>query len=169
MTKTLLAGLTISLLAACNAQQAEQAQPNEAENTTEGEEETLRLSQDDAYDQERAGSRLILSYDVQANAFVGTVENVIDTVLSQVRVEVHLSNGTELGPTAPVDLAPGEKADVNLPGSEDAFETWSAHAEVGEGEHGTEHEADEHGAEGEADEHGAQREGREHGAEQENR
>ena len=43
---------------------------------------------------------------------VGTVENTTDKALSKVRVKVHLSNGTELGPTPEGDLAPGAKRDV---------------------------------------------------------
>ncbi len=60
-----------------------------------------------------------------------TVENTTNSVLSRVRIEVHLSNGTELGPTAPVDLAPGEVVAVNLPSTQVSFTGWVAHAEVG--------------------------------------
>ena len=62
---------------------------------------------------------------------MGAVENTTGNVLSQVRVEVYLSNGTELGPTAPVDLAPGQVLDINLPATEASFTGWIAHAEVG--------------------------------------
>ena len=47
----------------------------------------------------RNGARLILSYDAASNSFKGTVENTTSNVLTRVRVEVHLSNGAELGPT----------------------------------------------------------------------
>ena len=97
----------------------------------EGNEESgdlLTLS--DTYDTIRKGARLIMSYDVQSNAFVGTVENTTTSVLRQVRVEVHLSNGLELGPTTPVDLAPGEEIDVTLPATSQAFDGWTPHAEV---------------------------------------
>ncbi len=43
----------------------------------------------------------------------------------------HLSNGTELGPTRPVDVAPRKTIDIRLPASGQSFEKWSAHAEVG--------------------------------------
>ena len=124
-----------------------------------GEESGEQLAKDQPYDQERAGSRLVLAYDEQTNAFTGTVENVSAEPLSRVRVEVHLSNGVELGPTTPGDLAPGESRPVSLEASEKPFETWSAHAEVGgaQGEHG------EHGQEGEGGEHGGEHEGRESG------
>jgi uncharacterized protein (DUF849 family) len=48
----------------------------------------------------------------------------------------HLSNGRELGPTTPADLEPGEKRDVTLTAESDDFDGWSAHPEVGSGEHG---------------------------------
>ena len=79
----------------------------------------------------RAGARLILRYDSTANAFVGTVENTTETTLARVRVEVHLSNGIELGPTTPVNLAPGQISDITLPASSQPFTSWSAHPEVG--------------------------------------
>ena len=65
--------------------------------------------------------------------------------LTQVRVEVHLYDGTvtvdELGPTPNVDLAPGESHDVTLPVEGQSFTEWVAHPEVGPrsaggGEHG---------------------------------
>ena len=78
----------------------------------EGEEESrTTLTLEETYDHVRNGARLIIGYDAEANAFTGTVRNVTEGTLSMVRVEVHLSNGTELGPTTPVDLAPGELID----------------------------------------------------------
>lgn len=96
-----------------------------------GEESARRYALNETYDETRAGARLILSYDADANAFVGTVRNAANAALNRVRVEVHLSNGTELGPTVPVDLAPGESAEVSLPATDEPFETWGAHPEVG--------------------------------------
>ena len=73
----------------------------------EGEEESgTELALDETYDKIRNGARLILAYDAQSNAFKGTVENTTNETLKRVRVEVHLSNGKELGPTPPTDLAP---------------------------------------------------------------
>ena len=85
----------------------------------------------------RGGARLILNYDAASNAFQGTVENTTGGVLTNVRIEVHLSNGTELGPTTPVDLAPGEVMNVNLPSTPASFTGWIAHAEVGGGGEGS--------------------------------
>jgi len=123
----------------------------------DGEESGLSLALDETYDVIRKGARLILRYDAQSNAFVGTVQNTTESVLSGVRVEVHLSNGTELGPTTPVDLAPGETTEVSLAATEESFTGWTPHAEVGEGEHGSSGEGgDEHGTGGDGGEAGGE-------------
>ena len=94
----------------------------------------------ETYNETRNGAHLILSYDSQRESFIGTVENTTDGTLQQVRVEVHLSNGIELGPTTPVDLQPGERREVILTSTNTSFLRWSAHPEVGgSGESGGEH------------------------------
>ncbi len=111
-----------------------------AENTEaasdDGEESGESLALDETYDVIRKGARLILRYNDENNSFVGTVQNTTESTLINVRVEVHLSNGTELGPTTPVDLSPGESAEVSLAATEEPFTGWTPHAEVGQGEHG---------------------------------
>ena len=104
---------------------------NGSEASEGGEESGTQFALGETFDQIRAGARLILSYDSSANAFTGTVENTTRDTLNRVRVEVHLSNGIELGPTTPIDLAPGQTADITLPASSDPFISWSAHPEVG--------------------------------------
>ena len=116
----------------------------------EGEEESgIEFTLDEKYNMIRKGAHLILGYDKASNSFVGTVENTTDKILEKVRVEVHLSNGTELGPTTPTDLKPGEKMDINLAATSEKFEKWEAHPEVGSGEHshgeGGEHSQGENG------------------------
>ena len=101
----------------------------------EGEEAGPRIELSGTFDEVRKGSRLILSFDKESSFFIGTVENVSEKTLSRVRVEVHLSNGTELGPTEPVDLAPGKKAAIKLSTVGQTFEWWKAHTEVGASEH----------------------------------
>ena len=96
-----------------------------------GEESGTQYGLTEKYDVVRAGARLILSYDASSNAFMGTVENTAQDTLRRVRVEVHLSNGIELGPTTPRDLTPGQVTDITLPASNGPFESWSAHPEVG--------------------------------------
>ena len=114
------------------------------------------LSPDETFDAVRDGARLILSYDAASNLFEGTVENTTNGVLDRVRIEVHLSNGTELGPTPPIALAPGEVLAIILQSTPDSFDGWIAHAEVGGGESGGEHGSEsggerrgEHGGRGE--------------------
>ena len=113
------------------------------------------LAPDETFDMVRGGARLILSYDASANAFTGTVENTTNSVLTRVRIEVHLSNGTELGPTTPVDMAPGEVRTVNLPATAASFTGWVAHAEVGSAEGGGE-SGGEHGSGGGGNEAGGE-------------
>ena len=126
------------------------------------------LAPDQAFDMVRSGARLILNYNASTNAFLGTVENTTGSTLTRVRIEVHLSNGTELGPTTPTDLAPGQVELVFLPSTQASFTGWVAHAEVGGGEAGGEHgsggggEGSESGGEG-GGEHGSG--GRESGGE----
>lgn len=132
------------------------------------EESNVELTFTDTYDKVRNGARLILNYDAENNAFKGTVENTTNETLKQVRVEVHLSNGKELGPTTPGDLAPGEKRAILLTATSTNFDRWTAHPEVGEDEHGGvgggeggEHDAEssEHDGEGDNEHNG---EGGEH-------
>ncbi len=121
---------------------------NEPPISENNEESNIELALNERYDKVRNGARLILDYDAQSNAFKGTVENTTDETLKQVRVEVHLSNGKELGPTTPADLAPGEKRAVQLIATSTGFDRWSAHPEVGSGEHSHGEEHGEHGSEG---------------------
>ena len=62
------------------------------------------------------------------------MENTTNGVLTRVRIEVHLSNGAELGPTTPTDMAPGEVLAIDLPATQESFTGWTAHAEVGGGD-----------------------------------
>ena len=109
----------------------------EAKHGEESEESGTQYALNQTYNKVRNGARLILAYDAKSNAFKGTVENTTGKTLKQVRVEVHLSNGTELGPTTPADLGPGEKRSIKLKATSRKFEKWSAHPEVGIGEHGS--------------------------------
>ncbi|MHC4518998.1 MAG: FxLYD domain-containing protein, partial [Planctomycetota bacterium] len=102
------------------------------------------LALNETYDTVRNGARLILAYDAQSNSFKGAVTNTTSSVLERVRVEVHLSNGKELGPTTAADLGPGQSRAVTLTTTSEDFDGWSAHAEVGSEEHG----GGEHGGEG---------------------
>lgn len=134
MRNTFLAALLISFMgAAAIGGCAGMTDERHDEHGAEGEESGTYLALDRTYDEVRHGARLILRYDAEASAFVGTVQNTTDATLPMVRVEVHLSNGTELGPTTPTDLAPGATIDVKLPAAGQSFTGWTAHPEVGPG------------------------------------
>ncbi len=124
------------------------------------------LALDETFDAVRNGARLVLSYDAPSNSFKGTVENTTNGVLDRVRIEVHLSNGAELGPTTPTDMAPGEVAMIHLPATPGSFTGWTAHAEVGTGEEGSE-SGEEHRDGGENG--GGRESGGEHGSSGERR
>lgn len=110
------------------------------------------LARDATFDEIRGGARLVLTFDDESNSFRGIVENTSDRVLTRVRVEVHLDNGAELGPTTPTDLGPGETLDIVLPSTRESFTSWTTHAEVGSGEGGNEHGASgESGSEGDGE------------------
>ena len=87
----------------------------------------------------RSGVRLELRFDGASETFTGTVVNTTAEPVSRVRVEVHLSNGVELGPTPRISLAPGETSSVQLAAAGQRFEAWTTHVEIGEGEHGERH------------------------------
>ena len=127
--------LTVGLISGCS---------NDDILKDSGEESSTELTLNETYDNVRNGARLILAYDAQSNSFKGTVENTTDETLQQVRVEVHLSNGTELGPTTSVDLQPGAKSDIELTATSMNFDGWTAHPEVGSGEHGSNEAGGEH-------------------------
>ncbi len=110
------------------------------------------LAADATFDEVRNGVRLVLKFDDESNSFRGMVENVSDRVLTRVRVEIHLDNGAELGPTTPTDLAPGETLEIVLPSTPESFAAWTTHAEIDSGEGGNGEGGSEHGAGGEGSE-----------------
>lgn len=113
----------------------------EGQRKAEGEESGRRLLKSETWDETRGGAHLTLAYDGTARASKGTVTNRTEKPLSQVRVEVHLSNGVELGPTKRTDLAPGQTIPVELSAAGQEFEWWTTHPEHGREEgHGPGHE-----------------------------
>ena len=168
MKNTLLKALLIGFLgAAVTGGCAGMHDGRAGELGAEGEESGTLLALDQTYDEVRNGAHLVLRYDAEASAFVGTVRNATGATLRLVRVEVHLSNGTELGPTTPVDLAPGKAIAVRLTATTTAFTGWTAHAEVGPG-HGAGGEGGGERREG-GGEHRGGGEGGQHGSERESR
>ena len=96
----------------------------------EGEESGTYIARNETWDRTRRGARLVLTFNAERNAFVGTVENMTEQTLCAVRVEVHLGGGTELGPTTRTDVPSGGTIDVELPTEGAGFETWTAHPEL---------------------------------------
>lgn len=119
----------------------------------EGEEDGTQLSKNSTYDVTKHGIHLVLKFDEAKNAFVGKMTNTTNKSIDMARVEVHLSNGTELGPTLPKKIAPKASIEVVLKSTEASFSTWSTHAEVGNLEHGESKENGEGHSERENGEH----------------
>jgi hypothetical protein len=104
----------------------------------------------------RNGAQLTLEYNTATQAFVGHVKNTTKQWLPQVRVEIHLSNGRELGPTKRINLAPGKTIPVELSALDQKFTAWVTHPEAGTEEgHGPGSEESEGHAAREKGEHGA--------------
>ena len=100
--------------------------------STEGEEEDgTRYKVAETAMQARGGVDLVMSYDQNTQKFNGTVTNTNDAAVSDVRVEIHLSNGTELGPTPRTGLATQESKPVTLDATGQSFDWWSVHVELG--------------------------------------
>jgi len=135
---TAIAVLSLVVIIGCSQTSEQSKDDGDEESGTE-------LALNETYDKVRNGARLILNYNSQDNSFIGTVENTTDETLKQVRVEVHLSNGKELGPTPASDLKPGEKRSIQLKATSTDFDGWTAHPEVGTDEHSNdEHSNDKH-------------------------
>jgi len=106
------------------------------------------------------GVRLVLEFNPETEVFAGSVTNTTRRTLSQVRVEVHLDSGTELGPTKRIDVAPGQTAPIELGAFGNEFNGWVSHPEAGvEAGHGA---GGEEGGEG-AGGHDGREGGGEHG------
>ena len=65
----------------------------------DGEEAAVQLSPTQTFWTTRKGVRLDLRYDAATQSFRGSATNITGAPIPRVRVEVHLSNGVELGPT----------------------------------------------------------------------
>ncbi|MDA7510130.1 hypothetical protein N8612_00505 [Verrucomicrobia bacterium] len=130
-----------------------------SEGRGESEETGTELKLTDIYTKTKNGAQVTLKYDKRSHSFVGTVKNVTQKSLERVRVEIHLSNGIELGPTKPVNLAAGKSMPVKLAAKGKAFVGWSAHAELGSGEH----QGEKRGTEGRGEHGGKGREGEKRG------
>ncbi|MYC14508.1 MAG: hypothetical protein F4Y39_12340 [Gemmatimonadetes bacterium] len=83
----------------------------------------------------RSGVELVMRYDSQQEMFTGTLTNTTSATVSNVRVEIHLSNRVELGPTSRVNMTAGQVSPVTLEANGQNFNWWSVHVEIGSSEH----------------------------------
>ena len=153
--------ILITGITGCSSDEENSITTNPVAAGASDEESAVQLTLTDTYDHVRNGAHLIMSYDAATNSFKGTVTNTTGAILPEVRVEIHLFNNgvsvAELGPTPPRDLAPGEEIPITLMAEGGAFDTWTAHPEVGPSSGGS-------GEGGESDgEHGQGGEGAEGG------
>ena len=125
--------LICSLVAACDSPTgpSETGEPTHTESGTEQGESGMQYGLTETARETRNGVDLVMRYDGGQERFTGTVTNTTNATVSNVRVEVHLSNGVELGPTPGNSLAPGQMRTVELDASGQSFTTWSVHVELG--------------------------------------
>ena len=90
-----------------------------------------RYAPSDTARETRSGVELVVDYDSAREVFTGTVRNTTSATVTQVRVEIHLSNGTELGPTPRMDLAAGETRSIELDARGQNFTWFTVHVEIG--------------------------------------
>ncbi|MDE2974305.1 MAG: hypothetical protein OXU64_06205 [Gemmatimonadota bacterium] len=79
----------------------------------------------------RSGVKLVIRYHSSDEEFRGTMTNTTSSSVSDARVEIHLSNGKELGPTPRTTLAGDESKDVTLDAAGQRFSWFSVHIELG--------------------------------------
>ena len=92
-----------------------------------------RYDAGDTAHESRQGVDLVILHYGPGDRFEGTVMNTTSRPISNVRVEIHLSSGTELGPTPGVTLSAGEMQEVVLNAAGENFAWWSVHVEIGSG------------------------------------
>ena len=90
-----------------------------------------RYAVSDTASEVRGGVELTVDYDGTREVFTGTVRNTTTATVTQVRVEIHLSNGVELGPTPRTDLAAGETKSIELDARGQSISWFSVHVEIG--------------------------------------
>ncbi len=118
MRRVFVAGLVLlaALLApACSGSPTEPSETHGPEGTGgETGESGTRYAPGDEARELRGGVELVMRFEAAAERFTGTVRNTASQTVRDARVEIHLSNGMELGPTPRVDLGAGEARPVEL-------------------------------------------------------
>jgi hypothetical protein len=101
----------------------------------ENEEDGTQLQKNETYNVTKKGIQLVLKFDKKSNSFKGFMQNITRKTIEKARVEIHLSNGKELGPTKPINLKPNQKQELSIKATKASFVSWSTHAEIGNNEH----------------------------------
>ncbi len=84
-----------------------------------------QLKVNENYEQEIDGLHVIVSYHAPTSSFIGFIENTTNKIISNIRIEIYLSNAVELGPTRPGSLQPGEMKNISLLVHNQGFSEWS--------------------------------------------
>jgi hypothetical protein len=100
------------------------------EHSEEGEESGVYIARTARWSETRGDAWLQLSFNSGSNAFSGRVSNTGNEPLCDVRIEVHLSTGVELGPTEATEVPYGGSINVTVPTGGEEFATWTAHHEA---------------------------------------
>ena len=118
----------------CNGTPAEPSEVHgpEGQGGESGESGT-RYGPSDTARETRSGVELVANYDSTRQVFTGTVRNTTTATVTQVRVEIHLSNGVELGPTPRTNLAAAETTSIELDARGQSFTWFTVHVEIGSG------------------------------------
>ena len=101
--------------------------------STEPGESGTQYQLSDTARESRAGVDLVLRYDQPNETFTGTLTNTTGAAVADVRIEIHLSNGVELGPTPRIVIGAGETNPVELDARGQSFTAFSVHIEIGPG------------------------------------
>ena len=137
MRRMFVAGLVLlaaSLAPACSGSPAEPSETHGPEGTGgEAGESGTRYAPGDEARELRGGVELVMRFEQPAESFTGTVRNTTSQTVRDVRVEIHLSNGVELGPTPRVGLDGDETRPVELDARGQTFDWWTVHVELGSG------------------------------------
>ena len=134
MSAVSLVLLAVLLAPACSGSPTEPTETHGPEGTGgESGESGTRYGPGDEACELRGGVKLVMRFEQGAERFAGTVRNTTSQMVRDVRVEIHLSSGVELGPTPRVDLGAGETRNVELDARVQAFDWWTVHVEPGSG------------------------------------
>jgi hypothetical protein len=75
------------------------------------------------------GTKLVLSFDGQAQTFTGTVANTTQETIKKIAIAVRLDDGSQAGPIALGDLEPGSAFPIQLHVEGTGFDHWLAYVE----------------------------------------